>query len=93
MNISLVIAILDSIILVGLGVMLVMLVRVIHELENITESLFHSALSLKVNVMKAEQLRKQTAWVQKKPVEVKRKPGCGFIIIEPPLDFPNDREE
>ena len=89
MNISLVIAILDSIILVGLGAML------FHRLENITESLFHSALTLKVNVMRAER---QFSTItnrnkQEKTVDVKRKPGVGFIIIEPPLDFPNDRED
>lgn len=93
MNISLAISILESVVIIGLGVMLFMLVRIIHRLEAITESLFHTALTLKVNVVRAER---QLSTItdrnkQEKTVDVKRKPGRGFIIIEPPLDFPNDR--
>ena len=95
MNISLTIAILESVVIVGLGAMLFVLVRVIHSLENITESLYNTALTLKVNVVRAER---QLSTItnrnkQEKTVDVKRKPGRGFIIIEPLLDFPNDRED
>lgn len=94
MNITFAIAILEAVTIVGLGVYLFMMVKLVHSLCKIKDSLFRTALSLKVNVMKAEHLRKQTEWVQRKPMDVKRnKTGRGFIIIEPPLDFPNDRED
>lgn len=95
MNISLAIAILEAVTIVGLGVLLFMMVRLVHSLSKIQESLFHTALSLTVNVVRAErQLSKiKDTNKQDKPFDVMRKPGRGFIIIEPPLDFPNDRED
>ena len=93
MNISLAIAILEAVTIVGLGVYLFMMVKLVHSLCKISQSLFNTALSLRVNVARAERQLSKITNKQDKPFDVKRKPGRGFIIIEPPLDFPNDRED
>ena len=54
MNISLAIAILEAVTIVGLGVYLFMMVKLVHSLCKIQESLFNTALSLNVSVVRAE---------------------------------------
>jgi len=93
MNTTLAIIILQAVTLVGLAAALVFVGRTLKELEEITESLFHTAMSLRVTATKAERHFSKITHTNKQAVDVKRKPLGGFIIIEKPLDFPNDHDE
>lgn len=93
MNTTLAIVILQAVTLVGLAAALVFVGRTLKELEAITESLYHTAMLLKVIATKAERHFSKITATNKQAAEVKRKPLGGFIIIEKPLDFPNDHDE